>query len=85
MAYTPKPGQFTLFKNDKAGVETRPDYKGDGLALDGTPVWVSAWIKQGQKGKFMSCSMQPKKAREEAPAKSGPGCSGFDDLQEIPF
>ncbi len=32
MAYEQKPGDFTLFKNDKEGNEKRPDYTGNGLA-----------------------------------------------------
>ncbi len=58
MAYEQKPGDFTLFKNDKGDNDKRPDYTGNGLALDGTKIKVSAWIKQGAKGKFMSCRFQ---------------------------
>lgn len=60
MAYEPKPGSFSLFRNDKDGVEARPDYTGEGLNMDGTPIRVSAWLKQGKSGKFMSCNIQPK-------------------------
>ena len=60
MAYIPKPGSFTLFKNDKKQTETHPDYRGDEMDMNGEPVWVSAWIREGAKGKFMSCSMQHK-------------------------
>ena len=61
MAYEQKPGQFVLFKNDKDGNESRPDYRGDGLDLDGNPIQVAAWIKQGKKGKFMACNIQLKR------------------------
>lgn len=60
MAYEARPGQFSLFKNEKKEKDSHPDYKGDGMAPDGTPVWVSAWLKVGKNGKFMSCSMQAK-------------------------
>jgi len=60
MSYTPKPGSFALFKNDKEGNEKRPDYVGDGLDQNGNPVKISAWIKQGKNGKFMSCTIQAK-------------------------
>ena len=63
MAYEQKPGQFVLFKNDKDGNESRPDYRGDGLDLDGKPIQVAAWIKQGKKGKFMACNIQLKKGK----------------------
>ena len=86
MAYEPKPGQFTLFKNDRKEKDSHPDYKGDGMDLDGNPVWVSAWIKAGNKGKFMSCSMQKKEAAAPKPAPKAPpkGGSGFDDLSDEP-
>lgn len=65
MAYEIKPGQFTLFKNDRKEKDTHPDYRGDGKDLSGNDVWVSAWIKEGAKGKFMSCSMQVKQTKED--------------------
>lgn len=83
MAYEHKPGQFTLFKNDRKEKDSHPDYKGQGIAPDGSPVWVSAWIKEGAKGKFMSCSMQTKDAQQEAPRSSKPA-KGVDP-EEIPF
>ena len=49
-----------LFKNDKAGVEARPDYRGT-LNVEGTEYWISSWLKTSKKGeKFMSLSVQPK-------------------------
>ena len=80
MAYEAKPGSFSLFKNDRKEKDTHPDYKGDGLALDGTPIWVSAWIKKGAKGTFMSCSIQAKEA------KAAPVSYPADDLpDDLPF
>lgn len=82
MAYEPKPGSFSLFKNDRKEKDSHPDYKGDGLDLNGKPVWVSAWIKEGAKGKFMSCSMQEKQAKTAAPEPKRP----MDDMDsDIPF
>jgi hypothetical protein len=78
MAYEPKDGQGSLFKNDKDGVETRPDYKGS-IRIDGTDYWLSAWIKEGEKGKWMSMSAQPKDA-PRAKSKAEP----LGD-SEIPF
>jgi len=82
MAYEQKPGDFALFKNDKEGNEKRPDYTGNGLALDGSRIKVSAWIKQGAKGKFMSCRFQVM-TRDKPQGKPQ---GKFDDLEEdIPF
>lgn len=83
MAYEHKPGQFTLFKNDRKEKDSHPDYKGQGIAPDGSPVWVSAWIKEGAKGKFMSCSMQAKDAQQESPRSSKPA-KGVDE-SDCPF
>lgn len=84
MAYEPKPGSFSLFKNDRKEKETHPDYKGDGMSLDGKPIWVSAWLKESNGKKFMSCSIQFKdseaaKPEEKKPAKT----TELDD--SIPF
>jgi hypothetical protein len=60
MAYTPKPGSFSLFKNDRKEKDTHPDYRGDGALLDGTPAWISAWLKEANGKKFFSISIKPK-------------------------
>lgn len=51
-----------LFKNDKKGVESRPDYNGS-INVDGTDYWLSAWIKEGKSGKFMSLAVKPKEGK----------------------
>jgi hypothetical protein len=72
MAYEAKPGQFSLFPNDRKASPSQPDYKGDGKDLEGNDVWVSAWLKDGAKGAFMSCSMQRKDSQGSAPSSSAP-------------
>jgi len=68
MAYEMKPGQGSLFKNDKKTTEQHPEYKGSAMLLDGTEVWLSAWVKRPDgKPAFMSISIQPK--QEQQPAK----------------
>lgn len=87
-------GQGALFKNDKQGVEKRPDYTGPATIL-GKKFFISAWISTSQTGqKYMSLaftesqgqnnsgtpSSQPAtQATRQAPASSAP----VDD--EIPF
>jgi len=79
MAYEQKPGDFALFKNDKEGNEKRPDYTGNGLDLSGQKIKVSAWIKQGKNGKFMSCRLQPMTRGEPAQQKKRA------EEEDIPF
>lgn len=69
-----RPGSGILFKNREkvdGGQEAWPDYKGSITTPDGTEFWLSAWIKDGKRGKFMSLSMKPKdRLSESAPSKS---------------
>jgi hypothetical protein len=57
-----------LFKNDKEGNEKRPDYKGR-AEIEGVQYWVSAWVLDGAKGKFMSMKYE-RKDKQAAPVKS---------------
>lgn len=61
MAYELKAGQASLFKNEKNGVETRPDYTGTGMTPDGKEVKLSAWVKKPEgKAPYLSISIQHK-------------------------
>jgi len=90
MSYEHKEGSGSLFKNDRKAHDAQPDYKGDAM-IDGKQVWLSAWIKQGAKGKFMSLSIQPKDAAHKqgmADAKQAaapaPQADTFTD-DDLPF
>lgn len=69
----------SLFKNDKKETDKHPDYKGK-INVGGTDYWLSAWIKEGKSGKFMSLSVS------EMDSKPKPKQTGFDDLDsDAPF
>jgi hypothetical protein len=68
-----------LFKNDEKENDKHPDYRGS-ITVNGIEHWLSAWIKQGKKGKFMSLSVKPKNDSKND-AKSIPA----DLNDEIPF
>ena len=68
-----------LFRNDDKTKETDRDYRGE-ATIGGVKYWVSGWIKEGKKGKFMTFSFKPKDAPT---AKSKSAFGELDD--EIPF
>ena len=82
MSYEAKPGSGVLFKNDRKEKDTHPDYKGS-INIDGVDHWLSAWIKDGKNGKFMSLSVGQPKGEKAAPAAAADTGGGFDD--DIPF
>jgi len=71
-----------LFKNDKKEKDSHPDYKGS-ITVDGEEYWLSAWIKRGERGTFMSLAVKPK---EERPPVKKPPVSDINDMaDDIPF
>lgn len=78
MAYEQREGQGSLFKNEEKKSEKHPDYRGD-CTLEGKKYWISAWIKTGKNGKFMSLALQPK---EDA---QGRRQGGKQEEEKIPF
>lgn len=82
-----------LFKNDRKESDNHPDYKGS-VNVGGVEYWLSAWVKDGRNGKFMSLSVKPKDEQPQQsisqramPKKPDPISSGrnADMDDEIPF
>jgi hypothetical protein len=65
-----------LFKNDRKTRDTDRDYSGS-ATIDGREYWMSGWLKEGKRGKFMTFSFTPKH-KEKSPATVP-----YDD--EVPF
>jgi hypothetical protein len=83
MAYEMKPGQGSMFKNDKKTEDKHPDYKGSVMLPDGTECWVSGWIKRPEgKAPFMSLSVQVKE-QQSAPVSNAAAES--DATDGLPF
>lgn len=82
MAYELKDGQGSLFKNDKGDNAKRPDYRGS-IKIGGVEYELAAWIKEGNKGKFMSLNAKPKGERQERAPAPQSDAAPFDD--SIPF
>lgn len=73
-----------LFKNDKkeAG-DKRPDYTGDYTDENGKKWRLAAWLRDGQKGKWMSIKASEPQGSGQREAEQPTG--GGDIDSQIPF
>jgi hypothetical protein len=69
-----------LFRNEDKQKEKDRDYRGE-LIINGVEYWLSGWIKEGKRGKFLGLAIKLK----DAPVadKSKPIAEAMED--EIPF
>lgn len=89
MAYEKKDMSGTLFKNDKREKVTHPNATGTAI-IGGVEYWISAWTKDGQKGKFQSLAFKPKEERREEIKQDArqPERNSYGDIHDedtIPF
>ena len=73
MAYE-NSGSGVLYKNLKKEKDSQPDYRGS-MEVNGNEHWISAWIKEGKDGKYMSLAFSPKQqqAEQQAPPQEDDG------------
>lgn len=62
MAYEIRELSGSLFKNEKKTEEKHPQMQGSCL-IEGVEYWVSAWTKEGAKGRWQSLAFKRKDAK----------------------
>ena len=95
MAYTPKPGEGALFKNEQRNADNQPNARGYVVAhrdiKAGEKLELAAWTRDGAKGKFQSLKMgDPRPAQGTSRGNGAPVRRQEPDLppdfdSEIPF
>lgn len=86
MAYEQKDNSGSLFINERKETDKHPDRNGSAL-IGGVEYWVSGWVKEGAKGKWMSLAFKPKDAaRTNDKARQAPAQQAAPDIDDdIPF
>lgn len=57
--YEQRDNSGSIFVNDRKETDKHPDRSGTAM-IDGVEYWISGWIKDGAKGKFMSLAFKRK-------------------------
>jgi hypothetical protein len=87
MAYD-NTNRWTLNKNDRKQQDSHADYQGK-INVEGKEYWLNGWIKDGQKGKFISGTIKAIGEQAPAPKRADPITSGRslrDEMSDdIPF
>ena len=80
MSYEHKEGSGALFKNGKKEEGSKqPDYRGT-IMLGGVVYEIAGWVKQGNKGSFLSLNG---KVQQDRPGKPSGGIRDMES--DIPF
>ena len=81
MAYEIRELSGSLFKNEKKTEEKHPQMQGSCL-IDGVEYYVSAWTKDGAKGRWQSLAFK----RKDAKPDSKPAPAYIEQMDDdIPF
>jgi len=88
MAYEMKPGQGSLFKNDKKTSDSHPNLKGKIMLPNGEVRWMSAWTKTttaGEKWISLNVGELVQQAGGSGYAQAAPVAKPVDLDDDIPF
>lgn len=85
MAFDLREGQGSLFKNTRKSTDKHPDYTGSIKLPDGQEHWISAWIKEGAKGKFLSLSIGADKSGQQDAPQGRRGSMKDELTDDVPF
>jgi hypothetical protein len=80
MAYEQHDNSAILFRNTDKTRDSDRDYKGE-ATVGGVKYWLSGWIKEGKRGKFMAFAFKPK----DESTNSSKQHRVEEDSDEIPF
>ncbi len=72
----------TLSKNEKKTEDKHPDYKGQ-ANIDGTEYWISAWVRKGNNGTFLSLAFTDKSEQRGGGKSQSSKSSG--ETGDLPF
>lgn len=90
MPYEAKPGDLSVFKNDRKEKDTHPDYRIVGTGLDGQKIKGALWLKKDRNGKtYMSGKIEPDTFQSDRGgdegSRSGGGQSVSGDRRDYPM
>ena len=81
MAYEIRELSGSLFKNEKKTEEKHPQMQGSCL-IDGVEYYISAWTKEGSRGRWQSLAFK----RKDAKPDSKPAPANVEQMDDdIPF
>lgn len=71
----------TLFTNSRKSKETHPDYTGK-VKVNGKDMEISAWLKEGKNGKYLSLSFKEPYVKPSTPPSDN---FRIDSKDDFPF
>lgn len=83
MAYEIKENSGTLFRNEKKEKDTHPNMTGKAM-IGGILYYVSAWTKEGSKGKFQSLAFKPVNGgqQQQSSRRENRSTPNFNDMDD---